>query len=147
MRIRMFSSLLTVLIGLSGCGGATVPVTGRVTLDGQPLPYGQALIRNESVADNDVGQAMIPVRNGVLEFAGGAGVPPGECSVTVVVFQGNPPAAAAAPSGNEEVSSVEAEPVVLGTWTGKISVDAGQEITIDVKSAELKKPNANSEEA
>ncbi len=75
-----------MLLGLlSGCGNSgpkLVPVSGRITIDGQPLPRGSISLRAESTWDQPTGSIDADGKY-VVYTKGRAGAPPGRYRVVV----------------------------------------------------------------
>ncbi|MFO0811112.1 MAG: hypothetical protein U0746_20985 [Gemmataceae bacterium] len=72
---------LVVAIGvLGGCSGTGEPqryhYTGAVTLDGQPIPYGEVLFTPDVAAKNSGPQGIAPIRDGKYDTraVGGKGL-------------------------------------------------------------------------
>jgi hypothetical protein len=87
MQTVQISLLLMISVVLCGCmdeqpADVTGTVTGRVTFDGQPVPYGAIVFQNEqegTIASMRLDQEG----NYKLRFAGGLEIPAGEYVVTV----------------------------------------------------------------
>ena len=81
--------MLTVLFGCGGSGLERVPVSGKVTFNGQPVPDGQ--IRFVPL-EGTAGPASIEViRNGVYAFDAKGGVPAGSHRVEIRSYDPNTP--------------------------------------------------------
>lgn len=80
-------SLLTLLVA-AGCGGSgTIPVTGTVTLDGQPLPNAVVAFAPKDGSRPAVGRTDAQGNFQVTTFTENDGVMPGEHIVTVTAFE------------------------------------------------------------
>lgn len=134
MRWVVFGSLM--LLGSAGCGGsAHRPVTGSVTLDGQPLPWGQLYLHGGVDKGGSTSHGVYEVREGRI-IASGAGVPPGDYSATLLVHEGSAPPP---PDPNVAEASVP-EPKVKGQWEGTVQIQVGTPLMLEVNSTQLQPP-------
>jgi hypothetical protein len=89
---------LLVCLAVLGCGPSSdidkVVVTGRVTLDGQPIPNGELRFIPDAGTKGPISGG--PIKDGVYKAAGRGGVPVGEQVVEIRAYrpQGGPQAAA-----------------------------------------------------
>jgi hypothetical protein len=133
----MFNPLrvLTLLLlsgSLVGCGGGggdpfdRAPITGTVSVGGEPVEFGSITFEGEkNEATQEVALAVIPIRQGKFDSsAAGRSPSPGTNEVTVTVYDGDP-------------DSEEREAPVRGTWLGQEDVEAGEEIKIDINPEDL----------
>ncbi len=138
MRWVLFGSL--ILLGNAGCGGsAHRPVTGSVTLDGQPLPWGQLYLHGTVEKGGTTSHGVYEVREGQI-VAGGAGIPPGDYAVTLLVHEGSAPPP---PDPNAAEASAP-EPKVKGQWEGTVQIQAGTPLSLEVQSTQLQPPAGSS---
>lgn len=134
MRWGLVGSL--ILLGSAGCGGsANRPVTGSVTLDGQPLPWGQLYLRGSVDKAGKTSHGVYEVREGRI-IVSGEGLPPGDYSVTLLVHEGSAPPPPATPAA--EASGPE--PNVKGQWEGTVQIQAGTPLSLEVDSSQLQPP-------
>lgn len=123
---------------LSGCGGGAsdpferIDVTGTVTLDGQPLKYGEIYFKGERLNPDapDVPQAQLLIRDG--KFSSSRGLQPGrgKNAVTVTAYAGDPPPPT---DGDAEVP----EPKVLGYWQTEITLEDKNPLSFAISKSEL----------
>jgi hypothetical protein len=136
-RVRAFA-LLLALVPLAGCDGKSdkgVTVTGRVTLDGQPLPAGQVVLEIPGNREQRVGGIAADGKFEVRE------VPPGKVRVAVrtSMFQGQQSAEqrfAARAGGKADRPTFVPVPTKYenpGTSRLEFDVVAGQPLTIELK--------------
>jgi hypothetical protein len=72
-----FVLLLLAAAGCSGEVGVRLPVSGKVKLRGQPLPFGTIDFQSTRAIGGG------PIRGGVYEISGDHGLPPGVYQVTI----------------------------------------------------------------
>jgi len=99
--LPLLALALVILPAVLGCGGPTVktvPVSGKVTVGGQPAPDGNVSFVPVSAGDSKVGAPAGQIKNGeyTVSTAGKPGAPEGKYKVTVhgsmVPTGGKPPA-------------------------------------------------------
>jgi hypothetical protein len=90
MRIRMFGVALAAGLGaFAGCSKPDGPlrynVSGIVTLDGQPIPYGEVVFTPDAAKKNSGPQGIAPIRDGKYDtaFEGGMGIAGGPTIIRV----------------------------------------------------------------
>jgi hypothetical protein len=124
---------------LSGCGGgATDPferidVTGTVTLDGQPLKYGEIYFKGERLNPDapDVPQAQLPIRDGKFNSTRAYKPGRGKNTVTVTAYDGDPP-----PQSAGDDTDIP-EPKVLGYWQTEITLADKNPLSFAISKSEL----------
>ena len=132
LRVRFLAIPLLVLIA-GGCGGAKDPfertdVSGTVTLDGQPIQFGEIYFKGPVDENDQTAQAFLPIREGKFESVGAQHPTPGENTVTVTIYETDP-----------DVESEDGSPArAIGAWTGSQTV--GEEpISINIEKSQLEK--------
>jgi hypothetical protein len=129
---------LVGLLCLCGCGGGTVgvPIEGAVSLDGQPLPWGQVYLRSTMLDKaSTTQQVILEVRDGQFRSES-TGLAEGDYSVTVLIHEGMAPP----PPDPSAAEASPPAPVVTGQWEGTAQVKADQKMALDLKKGELKLP-------
>jgi hypothetical protein len=100
--------LLLVLAGISGCGGdgnpRTEPVSGTVTLDGDPVAGAIVTFQPEGGGKSAVGTTDESGRYQLTTFRQGDGVVEGTYNVTVAKWEGGEPPAEVAPTEMRDFS-------------------------------------------
>ena len=98
LRATLASLACVVSFTCAGCGPSSdvdkVVVTGRVTLDGQPIPNGEIRFIPDAGTNGPISGG--PIKDGVYKAAGRGGVPIGEHVVEIRAYRasGGPQAAA-----------------------------------------------------
>lgn len=126
---------------LSGCGGGAadpferIDVSGTVTLDGQPLKYGEIYFKGERLEGDspNVPQAQLPIRDGKFSSTRAYKPGRGKNSVTVTAYEGDPPPQT---SGDD---ADPPEPKVLGYWHTEVSLTDKSPLSFAMSKSELKK--------
>ena len=143
--VRPPACSLMVLLGgllLAGCGGNADPfdrqaVSGRVTLDGEPLKYGEIYFRGEPVENSvEIAQATLMIRNGEFKSNRAATPGRGKNTVLVIAYDGDPPPP---PDPNSESDTTTADPKVVGYYSTELTLDNSEPLAIDIKKADLKR--------
>ncbi|WP_437187766.1 hypothetical protein SH668x_001176 [Planctomicrobium sp. SH668] len=100
-------SLLTVGLGLAGCGGSEdagpqrYRIEGTVTFEGKPVAIGKILFTPDNSQGNMGPGAVADIKDGKYETAKGAGVVGGPHLVQITGFDGIIPPGVPAPFGTE----------------------------------------------
>jgi hypothetical protein len=118
---------------VAGCGGGPEDaferqkVEGTVTLNGQPLPYGEIFFKGTADEAGQAPQAFLPIRNG--KFASAHGVRPGigANDVMITVFSADP----------DQVDANGKDAPVEGTWSGQVQIADKEPLAFDLKKNEL----------
>jgi hypothetical protein len=95
MRVYSFltaAALAAALVGLTGCGSSGPPayrLSGKVTVNGQPVPLGKVIIDPDVSAGNSGPSGFADIVNGEYDTArsGGKGVPGGPVRVRITGFR------------------------------------------------------------
>lgn len=124
---------------LSGCGGGAsyelVPVSGRVTLDGQPLANARVSFQPaRDQTDTGPGSSGVTDAEGkyVLSVAGEtetAGAVPGKHMVTISANAGSEPASDAAPAADRSLPPQASD----GSLTFDVSAEGTDQANFDLK--------------
>lgn len=128
---RRFFGLVLVGLLLAGCGGGTepqrYPVSGTVTLDGQPLPEG--LIFFKTVATGAIDTMEIKAG----KFAGEA--QPGERRVEIVAYrESTAPGTTPGMEANAEVNYIPPRYNSQSTLTAQVKPEGPNEFSFEVTS-------------
>lgn len=129
-----------VLLSVPGCSGGVkdpftrIDLSGRVSLDGQPVGYGEVAFRaaaEEGVVE--VPQAVLAVRSG--SFATSASQRPGvgKNEILVTIYSGDPPVS------DESDDVDQPDPQVVGYWQTERELTDGAALSFDLKKSELKR--------
>ncbi len=86
-----------LLLVQSGCSGGSddprgIGLSGRVTFDGQPVPFGRIVFTPDKQAGNSGPQGFAEIRNGTYDTASGKGTVGGPHVVRITGFGANPAA-------------------------------------------------------
>src|SRR5262245_61914885 len=92
--MRRLAAFLTLsaAVALLGCAGGSGPkryrVSGKVTYDGRPIPFGEVLITPDGAKKNSGAQGIANIRDGVFDTsaAGGKGYGGGPAVIRVTGF-------------------------------------------------------------
>lgn len=85
---------LVLVIGLICCAGCTekddgrYELSGKVTIDGNPVPVGEISFEPDGSAGNKGPASFVPIKDGVYKIADSAGVVGGKYNVTIIGFDG-----------------------------------------------------------
>lgn len=127
-------TILAAILGaqFSGCSGSgdleRTDVTGSVTLDGQPIPFGLLFLKGQPNAQQQVTQVYLAVRDGKFSSREQkvAGPSPGENTITITIYEGPPPA-------DEDAAG----PKIRGAYTATVNVTGNEPVNIEMTSADL----------
>ena len=143
-----FAAAVTVLLLFcSGCGVSRLPVSGSVSVAGEPLKYGTILFKTAGATATETHQIVLEVRDGKFITPTGLGVPAGKYDITINVFEGEAPPPAQAATDGSEGSGSAVEPKVVGKWAGPAEVESGKELTFAIEKGSLQAPNARNDSA
>jgi hypothetical protein len=146
LRIVCFLSAAILTAGCTDSYGGRQAVSGKVTLEGQPLDDGQILF---GPLDSQVGTSGgAGIKNGRYEIPREHGLKPGKYLVRITAGDGKTPQLgdeeAAAPGGSTNIISVDRIPAEWNINSDKqveVKADGSNEFNFDIpKAAEIKKP-------
>lgn len=83
--------LAVMVLGLLGCGGSgieKIQVSGTVTYQGQPIPYGKVMFQPDRTQGNFGPMGVALIENGRFESRSDRGIVPGALKVTVYGHNG-----------------------------------------------------------
>ena len=134
LRWRSSCAILLVVGSITGCGGGGDPferggVSGTVTLDDSPVPFGEIYFKGPVDDKDQTPQSFLSIRDGKFASVDGNHPGVGSNSVRVTIYTDDPAVA-------EEAG---AEVKTKGYWEGKAEVGAGEPLTFDIKTAELQR--------
>ena len=122
---------------LAGCGDGGDPyergaVKGTVTLDGEPVEWGELYFKGEVDENDQVAQAYLEITNGKFESSGRATPGVGPNKILVTIYRGEKPA--------EDSDEAGEDPKVRGYYVADQTVAAdGAEIKLEIKKSDLKR--------
>lgn len=133
-RVLAFCGLGILLSGCGGSGTGGSPVSGSVTVDGQPLAWGQVYLHSAELDKaSNTQQVMIEVRDGKFATLPGTGLVPGEYAATLFVYEGSAP-----PPPDPSIAEASPPlPVTVGQWDGTRQVQSDTPLTIELKQSDL----------
>lgn len=134
LRWRSSCAILLVVSSLAGCGGGGDPyqrggVSGTVSLDGSPVPFGEIYFKGPVDDKDQTPQSMLSIRDGKFESVDGNHPGVGQNTVRVTIYADDP--AVAEESG--------ADVKTKGYWEGQAEVGGDAPLSFDIKTAELQK--------
>lgn len=127
--VATFAILLTC-----GCGGDPFErsqVTGKVTLDGEPIPYGEVLFSPDTEKGNSGPSVVAPIGpGGIYVTLSDRGAVPGPTIAMIVAFDNSPDAVTGGGSPN----------LLVDNFPVEVEVPQGSgEINFDLTSEEIRK--------
>ncbi|MCA9220365.1 MAG: carboxypeptidase regulatory-like domain-containing protein [Planctomycetales bacterium] len=138
-RISSFRVVAMALVGIAvcvaGCGpdlGGRVPISGQVTLGGQPLNDGTI----EFVASDGSSQTGTTISNGSFSLPEEKGLPPGSYIVRISSFEAGAAPEEAAPGDSSAIPEpkelIPAEYNVESNLTAEVTADGDNSFQFDI---------------
>ncbi|MEW4564447.1 hypothetical protein AB1K70_18045 [Bremerella sp. JC770] len=109
-------AVLSIGCGLNADGPSRYEVSGTVTFDGQPLPYGEITFAPDGSRGNQGPGAVVPIENGVYHVDAKKGVIGGPHVVSITGYS-------ASPTSGAVVAASQSQPKRLfATYTESVNL-------------------------